>query len=307
MICTLTLHPAVDRVLRVEGLPGGRGLVRSELVALLAAGKGFNVSRDLAVRGHRSIAAGVVGRPELGFYESSFGELGVELLLEAIPAPTRCNITLLSADSGGELHLRERGREVPAGALVSLAERMSQRLGPADTVAACGSLPGLDAAGLASALRLFRGRGARVLLDSSGEALGPAVRGAADVLKVNADELGEIVGSVPQTVEHAVGAAREVLGECPGRVLVTLGQAGAVAVSGEGAWKAAAPRVEAVNTVGAGDAFTAGFLSAEGKGTPEALRVAVAWGAAQAASGHIGLLEAERVEGLEAQATVSEA
>ncbi|RXZ47318.1 ribokinase [Agromyces fucosus] len=63
-------------------------------------------------------------------------------------------------------------------------------------------------------------------------------------------------------------------------VVVTLGAAGAVAADATGSWTAAAPRVTAVDTTGAGDGFTgtlAAFL-AEGRPLPEALRIAVAAG-----------------------------
>jgi len=64
-------------------------------------------------------------------------------------------------------------------------------------------------------------------------------------------------------------------------VVVTLGAAGAVAASADGSWTAAAPRVTAVDTTGAGDGFTgtlAAFL-AEGRPLEEALRIAVTAGA----------------------------
>lgn len=63
-------------------------------------------------------------------------------------------------------------------------------------------------------------------------------------------------------------------------VVVTLGAVGAVAADATGSWTAAAPRVTAVDTTGAGDGFTgtlAAFL-AEGRPLPEALRIAVAAG-----------------------------
>jgi sugar/nucleoside kinase (ribokinase family) len=62
----------------------------------------------------------------------------------------------------------------------------------------------------------------------------------------------------------------------PGLVIVKLGPAGARAV-GEGIdVRAAAPRVRAVDTTGAGDAFNAGFLAARlrGQDLPAALRLA---------------------------------
>jgi fructose-1-phosphate kinase PfkB-like protein len=73
----------------------------------------------------------------------------------------------------------------------------------------------------------------------------------------------------------------------PARVaaaLVTLGAAGAVLVTADGAWAAAPPRVRVVSTVGAGDSSLAGYLLAEeaGAGPEQRLRSAVRYGSAAA-------------------------
>jgi 1-phosphofructokinase family hexose kinase len=295
VIYTLTLHAAVDRVLRAPGFARG-GLVRTELEALLAAGKGFNVSRNLAALGISSAAAGLVGQREAGLYEEAFDALGAETILETYPGPTRCNITLLDPE-GGELHLRERGATVGADAARRLIGRMLPRITAGDLVAACGSLPaGVSVDLLGEAFSGVRGRGGEVLLDSSGDALRFPGGAGPDLLKVNGEELGEMTGARVGDLDGAVAAAREALLRGPELVVVTMGAAGAVAVSGEEAWHAACAPVEAVNTVGAGDAFTAGFIAGRAGGVPEALGLAVACGAAQAACQHIGRLERAAVE-----------
>jgi 1-phosphofructokinase len=70
-----------------------------------------------------------------------------------------------------------------------------------------------------------------------------------------------------------------------GTVLLTLGSAGAVLVSDEGAFAAAAPEIVARSTVGAGDSSLAGYLLAEvaGASPEQRLAQAVATGAAAAA------------------------
>jgi 1-phosphofructokinase len=298
MIYTLTLHAAVDRILHVPGFPEG-GLLRAELAALLAAGKGFNVSRNLAALGGESVACGLVGRGEEGFYRQSFGALGVETMLEAYDPPTRCNITVLDPQSGREVHLRERGPEVDRGCLERLADRLLERLGAGDLVAACGSLPrGIRPEDLGRFFAGARSRGAAVLLDSSGPGLEFRAGQGPDVLKVNCEELREMTGLLAGSPDGAVAAAREALSLGVGLVLVTLGANGAVAVSAEGAWHARGQGVEAVNTVGAGDAFNAGFLWRRGDGLETALRFAVACGAAQVSSRRIGLLKRAAVEEL---------
>jgi sugar/nucleoside kinase (ribokinase family) len=75
-----------------------------------------------------------------------------------------------------------------------------------------------------------------------------------DVFLPNEHELQQIAG------EAEVGAAMRALAARVGTVAVKLGEAGAVACSGEEEARCTPPPVKAVDTCGAGDSFDAGFL-----------------------------------------------
>ena len=78
----------------------------------------------------------------------------------------------------------------------------------------------------------------------------------ADVLKVSDDDLAWLLpGRAPAE------AARELLGRAGAVALVTLGAEGALVVSGDDVVAVEAPRVEVVDTIGAGDAFMGAFLA----------------------------------------------
>jgi len=127
------------------------------------------------------------------------------------------------------------------------------------------------------------------------------------VVKPNVEELGECLGRElgGAGALELIAAARAMLDQV-GTVLLTRGRDGAVAVTrGEalaGSVEAGAPR----NTVGCGDAFLAGYLAAlwRGMSPGDALRLAVACGAAQAEAEAPGQLSAPRVEGLAARASI---
>ncbi len=309
MIVTLTLNAAVDRVLSVPGFRP-EGLLRAELRDLIPAGKGFNVSRVLAEMGVRTLAAGIVGADEVELYSRSFRELGVETLLCAHPGATRSNITILDPESGAETHLRERGPKVPAGVLDRLESKLfpdrggrASRTGSrGEFLAFCGSLPpGVAPERLGRILALARRVGRRLLVDTSGAALRSAWKLRPEVLSVNAEELAELAGRRISDPDGAASAARKLLAarrRAGGRggltILIKLGGEGAVAVTASGAWSARPPAMEVRNTVGAGDAFNAGYLARESLGLPEALAFAVACGSAQAASRGLGRLRSSR-------------
>lgn len=115
-------------------------------------------------------------------------------------------------------------------------------------------------------------------------AVGGATLAVADPLVVNEHEARAVgIGPEPTTAASADAwldaAAAAVAAGVARSVVVTLGAAGAVAVSREGERVTVrAPRVEAVDTTGAGDGFTgtlAAFL-AEGRPLAGAVRLAVA-------------------------------
>jgi fructokinase len=79
----------------------------------------------------------------------------------------------------------------------------------------------------------------------------------ADIWKASDEDLAWVMGpGDPET--HA----RAILARGPRLVLVTLGGDGALAVSANGSFRIAAPKVTVADTVGAGDTFTAGVLTA---------------------------------------------
>jgi sugar/nucleoside kinase (ribokinase family) len=104
-------------------------------------------------------------------------------------------------------------------------------------------------------------------------------RGAA-ILFPNEEEAAILAGSEDPETQCARLAAR-----CP-LVVVKRGAAGAEAAAGEKRWRVNAPKIEAIDTTGAGDAFVAAFLAARlaGADIQPALERAAAAGAAASAS-----------------------
>ena len=77
-----------------------------------------------------------------------------------------------------------------------------------------------------------------------------------DVVKASIEDLAWLEPGVPPEV-----VARRLLESGPRVVLVTRGADGATVVSPGGVETVPAPRVTVVDTIGAGDAFSAGFLA----------------------------------------------
>ena len=89
----------------------------------------------------------------------------------------------------------------------------------------------------------------------------------ADILKINDEEL-EVVGKMMGRGESAAEGVCEWLREAFGlrMVVLTCGAKGSVVMGAEGVSRLATPKVEVVDTVGAGDSFTATFCAGLLKG-----------------------------------------
>ena len=103
------------------------------------------------------------------------------------------------------------------------------------------------------------------------------------MVKPNADELAEVTGRSLCTLGDVADAAQMLLARGVRTVLVSLGRHGALLVDADlpGPLHGAAAVCRVVNTVGAGDAFLAGWLAAvyAGATSSDALANALRFGA----------------------------
>ena len=133
----------------------------------------------------------------------------------------------------------------------------------------------------AAAARLARERGWHVVLNTAPVRQLPAgFLESADTLVANEVETAQLTGRAVRDVPGAILAGRALRKLGPSRVAVTLGEQGAVLVSGARVLQAPAPRVAVVDTTAAGDAFVGCLAASIAEGCPDdvALGRAVAAG-----------------------------
>ena len=307
MVATVTLNASVDTTGRLARLERGaiNRLDRSEAVA---GGKGNNVARVLATLGQRVVASGFVAGAAGRFIVDSLRAEGVEPAFREVPGESRTCLTLVEAD-GTVTEVREPGPTVAAAdAAAFLRDAPELLAGAAVAVLSGGLPPGLPPDYYADLIGALRGAGIATVLDSSGEALRRGVAAGPGTLKPNTDELADLLGG-PVAPGGEVAAARRLAAALPAgtTLLLTLGRHGAALVTATDAVLAAPPPVSVVNTVGAGDAFVAGWVDAtvRGHGPVEALRRAVATGAAATMQSRIGAVDPADVARLLPQVRVA--
>ncbi|WP_332897937.1 1-phosphofructokinase [Haladaptatus sp. CMSO5] len=271
MILTVTLNPAVDHTLTLDQPLRHGEVARTNDAQYDAGGKGINVSKYLGECGVKTCATGLVGGFLGQFIETRLEETGVSTDFVEIAGLTRLNTTLHAPD--GEFKVNQDGPHVGVAAIEQIIDTAQQH--DPETVVIAGSLPqGLDASAID---RIAQAGAWETVVDVGGDLL-TELSAEYALCKPNREELTAATGVETESLEDCVAAAKALREQGYERVAASLGDDGALLVTPERVFHAAALDVDVVDTVGAGDAFLAGMLSAfaRGVGDEAALKEGVA-------------------------------
>ncbi len=278
MIYTVTLNPSVDYSVFPAEFHAGE-INRSEREVHSFGGKGINVSAMLANLGAESRALGFVGGFSGQEIERLATRAGVECDFCEIREPSRINVKIISDT---ESAVNGKGPFIRFEEERALLEKLSS-LTEEDTVVVSGSAPESESGALLQNVLDAVGN-ARLVVDMDGAALKYALTKKPYLIKPNYEELCALFGKAEMSDKEVAAAAAQLRENGVGNVLVSLGGRGALLASSDGnIYRVAAPEVDVVSTVGAGDCFLAGFLAGEERGAQFALSLASAAGSATAA------------------------
>jgi ribokinase len=259
-------NAAVDSVIRVDRFPRPG----ETIVALGASedlgGKGANQAVVAARCGARVRLVAPIGDDALGArIRSSLAREGVQTdgVMTSSYGTDRC---VIAVDRHGEntiLSLVDAARNFDPIAETGIEEWIS----PGDLVVMQGNLrPSITR----DCLTLAKSKGAATVLNPSPTyAAQDYDWSLVNLVVVNRGEAVELAGG-------AAEAARELCNRGAGAVVLTLGADGASFLSANDAFRVAAPKVTAIDAVGAGDVFCGVLISAKahGRGWKEALTAA---------------------------------
>ena len=284
MIYTVTLNPSLDYLVRTDALRPG-ALCRTQAEVLRPGGKGVIVSLMCAALGLPTRALGFIAGRTGALFASLLAETGVEYDFCRLEADmTRINVKVTAHE---QTELNGAGPAIPATALERLAGSLDT-LTAGDWLVLSGSVPAdVPADTYARLLDRVKGRGVRTLVDAAGDALKNTLPCAPDLIKPSLAVLDDLVGGAPRTPAGIAACARELQRAGAQDILVPLGSGGAVLVPAAGdALFVPAPPLAAIQPVGANACMAAAWLYAQEHSfaRPEALRFAMAAGAAAAAS-----------------------
>lgn len=285
MIICITPNPAIDRTLILPSLVLG-SVNRAERSIVAAGGKGLNVARAIHTLGGEALCMGFAGGHAGHLLADLAQNEGLHFSWTWINSETRTCIILVSY-KGDATVINEPGTPVSKSDWKRLRRDVRKTISSAGLVCISGSLPPNSSADdLQGLLHMLLDAGKQVWVDTSGKALDAALTVPGLCIKVNGDEIGKLLGSEVNDVPSARRALMMLGERGMTACVITLGAMGALLSTTEGRWHALGPRVRVVSSVGSGDSFLGGLLSAldGGKDWPEALRDAVAAGTANTLS-----------------------
>ena len=271
--------PAMDRMEILERFEIDR-VNRSTEVRARPGGKSLIVGRTLRQLGAEVTLHGFLGGAVGGFIREGCRELGIDDRHTQIAGQTRITPVIVETATGRATVLNEPSPAITPEEAAAFTDALVADAGPGDHVVLTGSLPdSLPVDFYGRLVDVLAARGARVLVDTSGDALARAVEHRPWMVKPNRDELAAIMGVDAPSDERVLDAMRALVAGGIGVVVVTLGADGLFAVTRDDAFRLRVPPVrDVVNATGSGDMLLAGFVLGSARG--DDVRGALTLGAA---------------------------
>ena len=259
VFATITLSPALDVTLTCDKFPESGDVLTGRAEVETPGGKGLNVARWLATRGHPVVAAGLLGRDNAAPFETLMGAFGIQDALLRVPGANRRNVMMTSPQGMFKVNrcafpdLRSSDWDIA---------RVLEPCFPASVCVLAGSLPvTISSTVYAEMIVRLREGGIPAVLDTSGPALERGLEALPSLIKPNRPECEHLLGVRLRRPKDFRNACLKLL-ERATCVLLSDGVDGcwfADRLAGGRVFHGSAPAVAVVDTTAAGDSLLAEF------------------------------------------------
>lgn len=263
----------MDMVIPVKELPRKGETILGGSPDYIPGGKGANQACAAGKLGGAVTMLGKVGRDSMGrTLKENLAAAGVDVshVEETPDAPTGMAVIYVSESGSNSIVVIPGANGLCDAAYIEANEDL---IAAHDIIVLQLEIP-YD--GVFRAIRLAKKHGRLVVLNPAPapDSLPPEVIASLDYFTPNETEMGRIAGLPVGNTEEAVAAGKKLVEAGVGTVLATLGEAGALLVTGETAQVIPTLRVRAVDTTAAGDTFNGAFVTALAEGKSEAEAIA---------------------------------
>lgn len=300
-VLTITLNPTVDKSTSIDKLIPEKKL-RCEQPKFEPGGGGINVSRGLTRLGLESIAMFPSGGRTGKLLEQLLEKEGIKSYPIEVAGETRENFIVVETVSNQQFRFGMPGSEITTEEQLKITTFLKEISPFPDFIVISGSLPpGVNPEYLRDIVKIAKEKGAKIIADTSGEALAQMVDEGVFLLKPNLGELANLTGLESLDNDTADDAAQSLISKGKTEaIVVSLGPQGAYLVTKDTTQLVPAPTVKKLSTVGAGDSMVAGMVSVLARGGDflEMVKMGVACGSAATMNSGTQLFKREDAERL---------
>lgn len=274
-IVTLTVNPALDKSARFSGLVPEQK-IRCELPRYDAGGGGINVSKAIVRLGGTTLCVFTSGGSTGEKLEELIRQEGIESIAIATQNWTRENFIAFETITRAQYRFGFPGTALSETEIATIAQTIKEL--KTKYLVLSGSLnQGLPSDFYQQIAERAKASGAKVIVDTSGEALKKVLETGVYLIKPNIGELAKLIGVERLERNEVELAAKKLIEKESAKiVVVSLGAEGAVLVTKDQTEFVKAPKVEKKSTVGAGDSMVGAMVWALSQNKP--MKEVIQWG-----------------------------
>ena len=284
---SICLNPVIQKTIVLDSFTEGE-VLRTKEYYTHVSGKGVNVSRILYQLGEDVIHFTHAGGQNRKYFLDLAGSNGLKVEWVNSFSEIRTCYTVLNREKHTTTEIVEEAKPVKNTTEKRVFSRVKELLKSAHTVIISGSkAEGYSTQLFPKIVKEAAGRGKRVILDFRGEDLRNSLKYRPDIIKPNLKEFiatffperAEVAAegkNIPEDLQSMVSKKmKELYREYGIITILTMGSRGVLYYAGERTEKFPAEPITPVNTIGCGDAFTAGLASVliKGKSLGEAVKM----------------------------------
>lgn len=289
MIHTLTLNPAIDRILYLNKFEKNvTNRIKNTLDTI--GGKGTHVSINLKLLGQDNTAFGICHGRSGKQVMNMLNDYGIHVCFnhyDDTEQETRTNYLIIEESTDCTI-VAESGVQLSDQELSDLLDVMDKEIKDEDYLIFSGDASNSpDPSIYNKIMEHFRDKNLKFFLDTSGKSLKECIQESPYMIKPNLDELSTLAGyQIPEDESSIIKAIDTLSVYHVPIIAVSLGGDGSIVKTPDGYYRVHPPVVNVCNTIGCGDCFLSGFVYGlyQGLDTEETIRIATAVSAATAES-----------------------
>lgn len=263
MITTVTLNAAVDKTYYMDSFATHQ-VNRVRRVLTEPGGKGNNVAKMIKLLGSEVTASGCIGGDNGQLIDHLLQTRKINTDFVMTSGESRICLNIIDESSQyASTELLEPGLTISSSQWISIKQKIQQLAQLSTIIVFSGSLPqGVATNGYAELIEIVQQAGAHAFLDTSGAAFTDSIQAKPYFIKPNQHELEQWSNTSLTTDQQYIDTAWLLINRGIENVCITRGSQGAIAIINKQVYQVISPSIQAINTVGCGDAFVAGMAFA---------------------------------------------